>query len=828
MNTPNSNATQWLHMSKQQLLTALQVNPAIGLTNEQVATSRRQYGSNIVTPVQPMSTGALLLEGIKEPMMVLLLSIAAISLLFKKYTEAIAMLFVVAAYITVEFINKHRTDQIMTKLRTITAPTTRVLRAGAITNIPSNDIVIGDMLIITEGTIVPADARLITAVGLLVNEAALTGESSAISKNSEDTATHNLCTIFAGTTILSGEGTAIVIAVGTQTQLGMIVQTTQAIHKEQTTLQRTMTQLAKTLALVALIMSALIPAIGLLRGLPFQEMVLTWLALTFLMIPGQPPIIITMALALAAFELAKKQIIVKRLRGAEILGQITAIVSDKTGTITQNIMHVEAFILADGTILKPAQLNKETAEKIALAVPALSNDPTDAAVRTALKNSATQTVQPTGYTTFSEKNPWRSLHYTSHGKTIESAAGKPEQLIAASTLSENQKTELLQQIQEHAAQGKRVIGFGVITDTAPLEFIALAIISDPVRPEVKSALTRLHKAGVTTFLVTGDYQLTTQAIAHEIGLQGSVVTGTELATMNEQQLQKTITQSRIFARTTPTQKLQLVQTLQTEGETVAVIGDGVNDAPALKKAEVGIAMGQIGTDLAKEVADLILTDDNYAHLPEAIAIGRKALDNFIKGLTYYLTAKFILLGAFLVPLALGVAFPFAPLHIILIELLMDLASSTIFVTENAEPDIMQKPMQKITEFLNLSLIGTIARNGIWLCAGILAIYLGLYYTTHNLVLAQTAALVTWLIGHILLAMNLKQKHLPLIKQGLLSNTFAVIWLGAMIFLSVAITTVPTIHPYLSTTWLPLHVWLMIIAITISTTCWIEIRKLLFR
>lgn len=827
MNIPNSNATQWLRMSKQQLLTALHVNPATGLTNEQVATSRTQYGSNIVTPVQPMSTGALLLEGIKEPMMMLLLSIAAISLLFKKYTEAIAMLFVVAAYITVEFINKHRTDQIMTKLRTITAPTTRVLRAGAITNIPSTDIVIGDMLIITEGTIVPADARLITAVGLLVNEAALTGESSAISKNSEDTATH-LYTIFAGTTILSGEGTAIVIAVGTQTQLGMIVQTTQAIHKEQTTLQTTMTQLAKTLALIALVMSAFIPAIGLLRGLPFQEMVLTWLALTFLMIPGQPPIIITMALALAAFELAKKQIIVKRLRGAEILGQITAIVSDKTGTITQNIMHVESFILPDGTTLTPEQLNKETAEKITLAVPALSNDPTDAAVRTSLKNSATQIIQPTGYTTFSEKNPWRSLHYTAHGKTIESAAGKPEQLIAASTLSEKQKTELLQQIQEHAAQGKRVIGFGVITDTAPLEFIALAIISDPVRPEVKSALTRLHTAGVTTFLVTGDYQLTTQAIAHEIGLQGSVVTGTELATMNEQQLQKTITQSRIFARTTPTQKLQLVQALQTKGETVAVIGDGVNDAPALKKAEVGIAMGQIGTDLAKEVADLILTDDNYAHLPDAIAIGRKALDNFIKGLTYYLTAKFILLGAFLVPLALGVAFPFAPLHIILIELLMDLASSTIFVTENAEPDIMQKPMQKITEFLNLSLIGTIARNGIWLCAGILAIYLGLYYTTHNLVLAQTAALVTWLIGHILLAMNLKQKHMPLIKQGLLSNTFAVMWLGAMIFLSIAITTVPTIHTYLSTTWLPLHVVLMIIAITISTTCWIEIKKLLFR
>ena len=245
-----------------------------------------------------------------------------------------------------------------------------------------------------------------------------------------------------------------------------------------------------------------------------------------------------------------------------------------------------------------------------------------------------------------------------------------------------------------------------------------------------------------------------------------------------------------------------------------------------KAANVGIAMGEIGTDLAKEAADLVLTDDNYAHLPDAILLGRKALDNFRKGLTYYLSAKAILLSIFLVPLALGIPFPFAPIYIIITELLMDLASSTIFVTEASELDIMKRKPQKITNFLNRKIGLRIFRNGFFLAAGILTVYLWLYYDTYNVVLAQSAAFVTWLLGHIMLALNLKQEKLPLLRQGIFSNRFGFFWLTGVVIFSLVITTIPFVYPYLHTTSLSLYIWLIILEVVFAATWWIEVSKII--
>lgn len=832
----NTQIKHWWSASQDKIISLLKVNPKTGLSHAQVQKMRSLYGANTFGEYHPKTILALIVEGIKEPMMLLLLSIAVISLLFGKFGEAFAMIFVVAAYIAVELINKYRTDRIMVKLKGLAKPMSKVIRDGQAVEVPARDLVVGDILVLSEGVVVPADARLLTSFDLSVNEASLTGESLPIRKNAsakiqEDTPlTERINCVFSGTTIMNGEGTALVLAVGKESEFGKIAQKVLETEKEQTLLQSTMTKLAKVLAVFALIASALIPLVGYLRGLAFDEMVLTWLSLTFLMIPGQPPIIITMALALASFALAKKQVIVKRLRGVEILGQVTSVVSDKTGTITESKMVLESFFTSQGEQVK--KLSQELQEYILLALPDYSIDPTDIAVLEGL-DTTHKKMQELGFTGFSDTRQWRDIYYQKNNSILHAIAGSPEILIAASTLSPDQKKQFLEIVQKQASAGKRVTSYAwcendkkQLDTLSHVTFVALGILGDPVRPGVKEAIGELSKAHIKTLIVTGDYASTAQAIAQEIGITSDVITGEQFDAMKDQELLSRLQKSTIFARMNPLEKLRLVKVLQNEGEIVATIGDGVNDAPALKAAQVGIAMGKIGTDLAKEVSDLILTDDNYVHIPDAIKIGRVALDNFCKGLTYYLTAKSVLLIVFLIPLFLGIAFPFSPIQIICIELLMDLASSTIFVTEQAEPGIMEQPAPNMQDFLGLSLVKSILLYGWPLAAGIFFIYLRTYYV-YNVITAQTAAFVAWLIGHILLALNLKQEKKSLFKQGIFANHFGFFWLCGMVALSLMITSIPLLQPYFKTTSLPLSLWLEIVCITVLTTFWIEIKKLLY-
>jgi Ca2+-transporting ATPase len=829
----------WWSTPKEELIRNLNIDPVIGLSKDQVGKHRLTFGSNTLDEINPASIKELIFEGVKEPMMVLLSTIAALSLLFGKPVEAVVMLFVVAAYIFVEFINKFRSDRTMSRLRELTQPTSKVMRDGRQQETPTSDVVVGDVVILSEGVRIPADMRLLESYGLLTNEASLTGESLPVIKDTQTKvdkdaplAERRNCA-FSGATVLAGEGKGIVMAVGNQSEIGTIARAVQAQRKERTFIQEAMTRLAKNLAVLAIIVSILIPAIGLLRGLNIQEMTLTWLALTFLMIPGQPPVIITMALALGSFELATKKLVVKRLRGVEVLGQVTAIVTDKTGTITENRMKVDNFILPDGKEVKPQELPKDIQDKIGLCLPRYSSDPTDIAVTESLNGKEKENTYSM-LKGFSDGNPWRTLVYKDPSSSFQAISGEPERLIGSSEISSEEKEKLLEILRRETNKGSRVVGFAYKhkesssakdDQLAGSRLLSLAVLSDPVRAGVKEAVSSLRQAGITTYMVTGDHPATARTIARVIGIKEDILQGDELEKMDDTVLMNRLSSVRVFARISPSQKQRLVTLLKKKGETLAVIGDGVNDAPALRAASVGIAMGEIGTDLAKETADLVLTDDNYVHLPEAIAIGRKALDNFRKGLTYYLSAKAILLTIFLVPLVLGIPFPFAPIYIIMTELLMDLASSTIFVTEHPEPDVMTRPPQTIRSFLNRAIGLKILRNGLFLSVGILIVYLWIYFNSNNVTLAQSAAFVTWLIGHIMLALNLKQEHLPLIKQGIFSNRFGAVWLFSMIAFSVFITSISPVHRYLHTTYLFPNVWVLIIAVVIITTWWIELLKI---
>lgn len=826
----------WWSIPREALIRELDVNAQSGLGPDRVKDNRNRFGTNCIQPVEQAGIGTLILEGIKQPMMMLLLAVAGLSLLFGKTIEATVMLFVVVAYVGVEFINKYRNDRTMTRLRQLTAPTTRVVRDGHTQEIGTTDVVVGDIVVVSEGSRVSADARLLEASGLVVNEAPLTGESSQQPKHSGDDISEGAPlaertnSVFAGTTVLAGEGKAIVAAVGMDSQFGRIAVDVSGVRHEQTVLQSAMGQLARRLASLAVVVSALIPLVGFLRGLGLQEMVVTWLSLTFLMVPGQPPVIITMALALASFDLARHRVIVKRLHGAETLGQVTAILTDKTGTITENRMSVREFVLPDGSRVPPVGLPADIRRRIALAIPRYSADPTDTAIRDALGGFEQLIAgeEPAEFKGFESNSSYRVLSYEHGDSTARAIAGKPDVLIEASVLSQPERDTMLRQLQDGTRDGLRVVAYAWkdggddTLDTA--RPVALAVLEDPVRPGVQDALARLDAAGIQTYIVTGDHPLTTRAVAERIGLRSEPVTGAELAATGDSELPELLRHKRVFARVDPSQKLRLTNALKSAGGIVTVIGDGINDAPALKAADTSIAMGQIGTDLAKDIADLVLTDDDYTHVPDAIATGRKALDNFRKGLTYYLSAKLILISAFVAPLVLGIPFPLAPIHIIMTELLMDLASSTVFVTEAAEPDVMLHGPRRVRSFLDAKTGLRIARNGVALAAGMLGVYLVLFYTRHDLTLARTAAFTTWLLGHILLAINVKQDVVPLLKQGLLANRFAVFWLVAMIALTLAMTTATSLHRLVQTTSLPASVWLAIVVVVIVSTFWIELWK----
>ena len=808
-------------------LDTLHVKPNTGLTSIHVEEHRRLYGENRPEEESPPSFLSLLQENLHEPMILLLLSIALLSLLFGKEIESVVMCGVVVAYVTIHGLNRYRSQTVLARLKGMTQPRYTLLRDGRRVDIAQEEIVVGDILLFSEGTKVPVDMKLIESFGLVVNEAALTGESLPIQKRAREVR-ENKSLLFAGTIILSGEGKGLVIAVGKKSALGSISSAVLEGKKEQTALQKAMLTLAKTLAYLAILVSLIVPLIGYLEGQPFDQMVMTWLAMTFLMVPGQPPIIITMALALASLELAQKNLLVKRLRGVETLHEITALLSDKTGTLTENTMRVCQFVTEQEVIEERKKLTQKQQEEIALCLPAYSNDPTDIAIRQWLdektkKNSYRQMK------TFQEGQPWRELIYEDQEKGRRSISGPPELIVARSKLDPAQRKKLLDLFFKATKEGYRVVAMA----QAPLstqskeeswQLIGLVILHDPVRKEAKTALSSISKAGVTTYMVTGDFPATAQHIASELDLKGRMVTGEELQAMDDLTLMKLLPQIGCFARISPLQKRRIVSLLQQRGESVAVIGDGINDAPAIQAANLGIAMGEIGTDLAKESADLILVDDHIKRIPEALSIGRKAIDNFRKGITYYLTAKSILLFLFFIPLLFALPFPFSPIQIILIELLMDLASSTLFVSEPAETNIMQRPFSNISTFLNKKIFLKIIETGVPLALGIFLLYWRLFYSTHDLVLAQTATFASWLIGHIMLALNLKQDFLPLATQGITSNKVGFFWLIAMLLLVIAMTSFSCFYPLLHTTDLPLLVWVEVLFVSLISTPWIEWKK----
>ena len=851
----------------QELIRSLAVNPEKGLTDQEAAIRLSQYGKNSLVEEKEIRFLGILREEIAEPMILLLIAVGVLYSILGSLTDALTIIVIIIVLVLAEVWNEYRAKRSISSLRQLAPPAAHVLRNGQAIEVQTAFLVPGDILLLKVGQRVPADARILESFGLEVDESSLTGESFPAAKDatavlsSETRITDQTNMLFSGTVITRGRAKAVVVATGLRTELGRVSGITKSAKEPKTALQVAMKQLSKTLVWVALFFAILIPVLSYIRGLQPSpaEAVLYGLSLAFVVIPEELPIIITMVLGVGSYALSRKGAIVKRLRAAETLGTVTVIATDKTGTITENKVLVEHFYF-DGAVRSTGEFGEN--EKAALRTAFLASESIrDSAV---LGNPMAQAIMQRleqdhinvqalskdwvlkDELSFDVNRKLASYVYQYGSSQIALSSGAPEKILQISDrillrgeevpLNDAIRVEVFSNIAQMAHTGERLFAFGyhrLSPDSRKEDFekdiVFVGIIGfiDPPRREVKSAIRACQEAGIKVIMITGDHPETARAIASQVGINSAkVLTGGEIAKMTDADLKEALKQIYVFARVTPEDKLRLIQLLKENGEVVAVTGDGINDAPALKEAHIGIAMGIRGTDVAKEAASMILTDDNFATIETAVKEGRKLFGNLRKGIRYYLACKVALVSIFLIPIILGIPLPFAPIQIIVLELFMDLAASATFVAEPEEIGTMKKPpINPKEKFLNKTMLRTLFLGALSLFIAVTATFLFAWYTTSDITYARTIAFATWMFGHIFLALNFRSEREPLIKEGLLSNKVMLLWALMVSVTLIVGTSLPPIQAALQITSLHLGDWLLIIAVSFAATFWMELKKI---
>ncbi len=867
----------------QDVIDALEVNPDTGLTAQEAATRLNQYGTNRLIQERQIRFFDIFKEEVTEPMILLLLAIGVLYSVLgylgnTGFTDALTIIVIIIILVLAEVWNEYRAKRSISALRQLAPPTALVLRDGQPVEVQTTFLVPGDVLLLKLGQRVPADARILEAYGLEVDESSLTGESFPVAKDATvvlpaDTRINDQNNmVFTGTVVTRGRAKALVTSTGIKTELGRVQGITKAGKEPKTQLQLAMKQLSKTLVWIALFFAILIPILSYARGLQASpgEAVLYGLSLAFVVIPEEMPIIITMVLGVGSYALSRKGAIVKRLRAAETLGNITVIATDKTGTITENRMRIE-HLYFDGAVTPSGAFGSN--QKAALRTALLASDaPRDIAGKATLSNPMAQAIlerfKVDGVDIAALQNGWilkdelsfdnkrklASYIYQFGNSQVVLSSGAPEKILANSNrillqgeekeLTEAMRIEVTHVTAQMAHNGERLLAFGyhrLFTESTAKEHIESEIVFvgiigfiDPPRKEVRGAIKTCQEAGIRVVMITGDHPETAKTIAGQVGIgNANVLTGYQIALMNDEELKNALKNTSVFARVTPEDKLRLVRLLKENGEIVAVTGDGINDAPALKEAHIGIAMGIRGTDVAKEAANMILTDDNFATIETALLEGRKLYGNLRKGVRYYLACKVALVSIFLVPIILGIPLPFAPIQIIVLELFMDLAASATFVAEPQEAGAMKKPpIDPKEKFMNKAMLRPLFLGALSLFLAVTVTYLVAWFTASASmglvqaeIYARTVAFATWMFGHIFLALNFRSENEPLLRAGLLSNRVMLLWALLVVVVIVAGTSFAPLQMALQITSLGVADWVLVIGVAFIATFWMELRKL---
>lgn len=745
-----------------------------GLTTSEAKARLAQAGYNELPSARPKNVLRIAAEVVREPMFLLLIGCAVLYMIIGDYREGIIMLCTVFIIVFITFFQYRKTERALEALRGLSSPRALVIRDGAETRIPGREVVPGDLLILGEGDRIAADAVLTEGTHLLVDESMLTGESVAVLKTIKD---HAAVPVFSGTMVVQGSGKALVSATGVKTEFGKIGLSLKSIEQEKTHLQHEMQKLIKNLSLTGIIISIAIIAVFYFTRGDFLQALLNGLAASMAILPEEFPVVLTVFLALGAWRLSRINVLTRKPSAIETLGSATVLCSDKTGTITQNKM--ETTMLYDGEKLIDkdafAELPENAVSLIQAAYHASQLNPVDP-IDTAIRDSHNVWCSRFDH----EPDLVKEYPFSRESMTITRVLlnkqgkgydvytkGAPENIFNLCNFHQKEISRHLGAIEEMAAKGFRVIGVAKAVHRSgkfpkkqsgfDFTFCGLLGFSDPIRPEVPNAIRECRSAGVKVIMITGDYPSTAKTISRQIGLppDGLIITGAELELMSDEELREKISNVTVFARVVPGQKLRVVQALKANNEIVAMTGDGVNDAPALKAAHIGVAMGKKGTDVAREASSLVLLDDNFASIVSAIRSGRRIYDNLQKAMSYILAIHIPIIGLTLLPAFLPLLpVLLMPLHIIFMELIIDPVCSVAFETEREEKGIMNRPPRKPGEtFFGFRKIANSIFSGLLLLIMVVVVYYLSLKEGHNEAQVRAIAFSSLIIGNIFLILT---------------------------------------------------------------------------
>jgi Ca2+-transporting ATPase len=834
----------WHTLSIEDVTQRLEVDPHTGLNAREATRRLKQHGQNTIPEHRQRSLARILVDQFTDFMILVLIGAAIVSGILGERLDAVAIFIIVVLNGIIGFVQEYRADRAMQALKQLATPTTRVRRDQQIMPLSTLDLVPGDIVFLEAGDLIPADLRLIEAVQLKVDESTLTGESVPVDKKTDLLDDLKLSLgdrrnmAYKGTLMTYGRGTGVVIGTGLQTELGQIAA---LLHKDEeikTPLQQRLAVFGRRLALAVLAICLVLFAIGVLRGEPPVLMFLTAVSLAVAAIPEALPAVVTISLALGARKMAKKQALIRRLPAVETLGSVTYICSDKTGTLTQNSMRVEQ-VYVDGTLLRPStneqppiEDNLQNPWHLFFLALALNNDakaqadgpplgdPTEVALYLAAREAgydkdtletATPRVHELPFD--SDRQCMTTLHRMPAG-ILSFTKGSPEKLLPLCEFMLTQSgrgalptDRLIEQAEHMANEGLRVLAVAYRHwDQAPadmnssiverqLTFLGFAGLMDPPREEAAQAVALCQTAGIKAVMITGDHPGTAKAIASRVGIinkDTTVLTGQELEQRSPEELAELVEHTRVYARIAPAQKIAIVNALQARGEFVAMTGDGVNDAPALNQANIGIAMGRAGTDVAREASDLILLDDNFATIVTAVRDGRRIYDNIRKFVKYTMTSNSgEIWTIFLAPL-FGLPIPLLPIQILWINLVTDGLPGLALAMEPEERKIMQRPPRPPDESI---FAGGLWQHILWvgLLMGGVSLVTEMWAYQANLDQWQTmvfTVLTLSQMGHVL---SIRSEQDSFLKRGPLSN----VWLLGAVLLTFALQMATIYVPFLN-------------------------------